>query len=762
MQRFNPVPRRQLPFPLPQSPFQSLHAATVVVLSATMAIAAFAVAWSLGEANISAFFRAWNALELNPPQWILTPVWVKGAAVFLPTAFTIAFSQVVVRLSPRPRGWSRLAVVALLVVVTVRYLLWRSLTTLNLADPLDGMFSLALFGMELAVLSSNILRLCSLVGVKSRRAEADRHESTVLAGDYRPSVDILIPTYNEPVSVLRRTVVGCQAIAYGPKSVYLLDDGDRVEVKQLARQLGCHYIARPGNRHAKAGNINYALTRTSGELVVVFDADFVPTTNFLTRTVGFFQDRTVGLLQTHQSFYNADPVARNLQLEDVLPHEVEIFSRHYQPLRDTNETALCYGSSFVVRRRSLERVNGFVTESLSEDYFTGIRISANGDRVIYLDESLSAGLCAENMSGHVLQRQRWARGTLQAFFIQANPLTIPGLSWLQRLAHFEGISQWVFSFFRIVFLLMPIAYVGLGVIPVRAAMQDWVFFFLPFYILQLLTFSWLNERSRSAIVSDIYEVAQCVPVTLAMLQTLFRPFSAKFQVTPKGVSSDRHVFNWDLAWPTIVLWLLTAGALLFSVSYATEGFYPFALPQDERLLGGISLAWLWSGYNLFVLSISLMLMRDVPKPSVYDWLDYPLPVKLWVEGWEIACRARQISEIGIRLDVSNGAVADRLAARGDVRVELLEKGLMLSGRVMRKSPRLDDNCLEISFGTLSVTQHRALIEAMFCQPNRWLPMQTPNELRSLWVLTQLFVSPVKQAIGQIITEISSQLQKERA
>ena len=217
-------------------------------------------------------------------------------------------------------------------------------------------------------------------------------------GTYRPSVDVMIPTYDEPTFILKRSVIGCQAMTYPHKRIYLLDDTRRDEVKALAKELGCEYLTRPDNQHAKAGNLNHAIQQTCGDLITVFDADFVPTKNFLDRTVGFFQDDSIGLVQTHQSFFNPDPVSRNIGLENIMPPEVEIFSRYYQPLRDGVETALCYGSSFVARRNALSETGGFMTGSLSEDYFTGIRLSAKGKRVIYLGESLSAGLSAENMS----------------------------------------------------------------------------------------------------------------------------------------------------------------------------------------------------------------------------------------------------------------------------------------------------------------------------------------------------------------------------
>jgi cellulose synthase (UDP-forming) len=159
--------------------------------------------------------------------------------------------------------------------------------------------------------------------------------------------------------------------------------------------------------------------------------------------VGFFQQAKVGLVQTPQSFYNADPIARNLGLEGVLTPEEEVFYRQIQPMRDGVGSVVCSGTSFVVRRSALENSGGFVTESLSEDYFTSVRLAAQGNDVIYLDEKLSAGLAAEDIAAHATQRLRWARGTLQAFFIDSNPLTIPGLTPMQRLGHLEGTAALV-------------------------------------------------------------------------------------------------------------------------------------------------------------------------------------------------------------------------------------------------------------------------------------------------------------------------------
>lgn len=719
-----------------------LRVAMLVMLSVVVAASAIAVAWFMGEGTLSQLFAHLQALQENSTIWLEVPETSSKYYLLAPTAVLCLISLAVVKISPQPRTWSRVVVVSIILALTIRYLLWRSLFTLNLSNPLDGVFSLGLFFMELLLIFSNSFQLYLVLKVKPRHREADKMAVAVMDGSFTPSVDILIPTYDEPTFILRRTIIGCQALEYGNKKIYLLDDTRRQEMQDLAEELGCEYITRPDNRHAKAGNLNNALAQTSGELIAVFDADFVPTKNFLTRTVGFFQNQKIALVQSQQSFYNPDPVARNLGLENLLTHESEAFSRYYQLLRDGVDTALCYGSSFVTRRSALEEIGGFVTESVSEDYFTGVRLSAQGYRVIYLGERLSAGLSAENMADHVAQRLRWARGSLQAFFIKANPLTIPGFRPLQRLAHLEGLLQWFTSLFRLGFLLMPLAYLFLGVIPLRTTVTEWLYFFLPYYLVQILTFSWLNYRSRGALISDIYSVAQCFPISLTIIQTLLSPFSTRFKVTPKGVSSDRFHFNWALAWPLIILFIAMAVSLWWNLRFAlmSSAQQLLVTSGDAKLVEGMGLAWIWSAYNLLMIAIALLILLDVPKPDWYEWFDLKRIVSITVEDTRLWGVTTKISEGGVEVTLTETAIPEQLE-KLPLKLKIMEEELELPGQVTQISFAGELPKVRIAFEQLSLPQYRRLVEMLFCRPGQWKRHNTPGELRSLWLLLRIFLKP---------------------
>ncbi|MGK7874985.1 MAG: glycosyltransferase [Xenococcaceae cyanobacterium] len=712
-------------------------------------VGAIAASWFSGEGIISELFAQLHYWQQNPPMWLEVPEFSNKYYLLAPTVVLFLIAQGVMKISPQPRTWSRVIVVSILLALVIRYVLWRSLSTLNLSNPLDGVFSLGLFFLEMLTIVVSILQLYLILRVKDRRREADKYSETVRQGIFTPSVDILIPTYSEPAFMLRRTIVGCQALEYVNKKIYLLDDTRRPEIKQLAKELGCNYITRPNNRHAKAGNLNHALTKTSGELIAVFDADFVPTKNFLTRTVGFFQNEKIALVQTPQSFYNSDPIARNLGLEEVLTAEEELFYRYIQTVRDAAGGAVCAGTSFVVRRDALEAVGSFVTDSLSEDYFTGIRLCALGYQLIYLNEKLSAGLAAENMASYFAQRLRWGRGTLQAFFIDSNPLTISGLSPIQRLAHLEGLLSWFNIISRAGFLFMPLAYSFLGVVVLRTNITEFLYFFLPNYLVFLTTFSWLNRRSRSALFSEVYFVVLAFPLAMTVIQVMLNPFSKGFNVTPKGKTRERFVFNWALAWPLIILFVATAISLLRV--FGIGGTVPMT-PEMTELTKGINLVFIWSAYDLIIIGLALLVLLDVPKPDIYEWFELRRRVEIKVKSrfLQTECKKPTLvssSLLGITTAISEGGAEVILnqsfpLIKGEsVTLEILEEGIKLEGTIAKIGVARKSPTVRIMFEQISLDQYRRLVEMLFCRPGRWKLQKTPGELRSLWLLLRVLLIP---------------------
>lgn len=724
------------------TPRNRIPIATCVMLGLIILAGGLVAAWFSGNGTLNYLFAQLQVMQNHPPMWLQVPM-VMGEYLLTPTVALLAISLLIMRVSPVPRTRSRAVVAIILLVLAVRYLLWRSLATLNVSDPLNGVFSIGLLLLEIFLLLTNIIQLFLMLRVKDRHLEANRLALDAIEGNFAPSVDILIPTYNEPVYILKRTIVGCQALEYANKKIYLLDDTRREEMRQLAGELNCEYIARSNNRHAKAGNLNNALASTQGEFIVVFDADFIPTKNFLLRTLGFFQDPAVALVQTPQSYYNADPIARNLGLDNIITPEEEVFYRQIEPIKDGAGSVVCSGTSFVVRRSALEDAGGFVTESLSEDYFTGIQLSARGYRLVYLNEKLSAGLAAENIAAYATQRLRWARGTLQAFFIDANPLTIRGLKPIQRLAHFEGLLHWFTAIPRVVFLLMPLAYSFLGVIPIRATFLELLYFFLPYYLVQLTVFSWLNHRSRSALLSDIYSLVLAFPLVLTVFQVMLSPFSKGFKVTAKGTASDRFSFNWKLALPLLLLfvpnainlWHILGTCLIQLQMYASE-------PHIMLQFKGLDIGWIWSAYNLLIISITLLILLDAPKRDRYEWFDLRRLVRLEANGQIFWGVTAFISEVGVHLEMTQAELPAIVPGETlPVTVTILEDNLKLQGQITQANLSGEFPSVQIYFDKLELAQYRCLIEMLFCRPNQWKRPCAPGELKSLFLLFGILLKP---------------------
>ncbi|MBL6801446.1 MAG: glycosyltransferase, partial [Synechococcus sp. BS307-5m-G37] len=414
--------------------------------------------------------------------------------------------------------WRRRSLIVLIGFFTLRYLLWRVSASLNLSTPLSTTLSLLLLAAEGWLLLSGMVPLVlAWRRFPDRRPAMHQLREQWRQSPWTPTVDILVPTYGEPINVLERTLIGCCDQTYPNTRVWVLDDSGRQEVKALASRQGCTYVHRSVRTSAKAGNLNHGLRRCRGELVAVFDADFIPQTTFLENSIGFLLDPKVGLLQTPQTFINADPVMRNLGMERWLLSDEESFYRWIEPVRDGWGAVVCAGTAFLARRSALDSVGGFVEKAISEDFVTGINLRRKGWSLLYLQQKLSAGLAAETMADFVLQRQRWASGTLQSLRLPEGPLRGGGLSPWQRVAYLEGVVHWINNLPRLVLMLMPLSYGLLGTVPILITPDDAVRLLLPLWATLLMGVGWLNRGSRTAFLSELTGWVLTVPLTVTVL-----------------------------------------------------------------------------------------------------------------------------------------------------------------------------------------------------------------------------------------------------
>lgn len=481
----------------------------------------------------------------------------------------------------------RQALLLMNMLVCMAYLLWR-LT----AIPLTGWVP---FGLGAA------LYLCELMGILEflilqmlyTRKYRLRQRFLTEFKDGPPTVDVLICTYNEALPLLEKTILAALDLEY-PKErirVWVCDDGARDEVKTLCAAAGAGYFARGNNEGAKAGNINYALRHTSGELFAVLDADMVCTRRFLARTAGYFADRRTAFVQTPQVYYNRDVYQRNVRTQ--LPNEQDFFMRSIQEARAAFNAVLHVGTNALFRRSYVEEIGLFPTSSITEDMAVGMLLQRAGYTGVFINEALVFGLSASTYTDLAIQRDRWCRGNLQVMR-QFRPLTGPGLSFYQRIAYFDSYLYWMMAFQKMAFLLFPLLFFFTGASAIDTSIPSLTAHFLPFFTGQMAVFHVLSPHTRSLRWAHYYEAASAPHTCMSILKE-WVGLHVPFRVTNKQVKEHAH-FQFRAAAPHLFFALVTIAAWGTGYWSMVNG----ALPLSAYLIN-----MTWSIYNFAALAVSI-------------------------------------------------------------------------------------------------------------------------------------------------------------
>ena len=452
------------------------------------------------------------------------------------------------------RHYFRLFALLVGLSLTLRYLMWRGLYSLETTD------ILSMVGMWLLFLAEIYAGITHLISCLVNIHPLARPDKTLDQTDPQtlPSVDILVPTYNESEDIIEVTLRAAKQMHYPADKlrVYLLDDGGTLQkrsqqnemaaqeatqraekLKLLCERVGANYLSRDKNERAKAGNVNHALHFTSGELIVILDADHVPTADFLNYTVPWMlSNPKTFLVQTPHFMANPDPVERNyFSAFTRMPSENDMFYGTIQRGLDFWNASFFCGSAAVLRRAHLNEVEGLSGQSVTEDAETAFDLHARGYESVYVNRPMVSGLAPETLDAFIQQRMRWAQGMTQILLLK-KPHNATGLSWFQRFGYLSSILFWLFPFARIIFLFMPLAYLVFGLQIYRASLMEILAYTIPHVIATYQLSTLLFGRTRWPLVSELYEILQCI-FTFRALTKVFRNRKApSFVVTPKGAS----------------------------------------------------------------------------------------------------------------------------------------------------------------------------------------------------------------------------------
>jgi cellulose synthase (UDP-forming) len=494
-------------------------------------------------------------------------------------------------------------------IISLRYFIWRTFDTLIYTGLYDLMGMMLIYLAECYAITIHFLGMfVSLWPLESAPVPLPDDPSLL------PTVDVLIPTYTESEDIVKLTVTAAMQIEY-PRdkiNIYILDDGgtaarrSRPEIsakaqerhyrlRRMAGELGVHYLTREQNDHAKAGNINHALPRINGDLMLLLDCDHVPTRDILKNTVGWFlKDEKLFLVQTPHFFINTTTVEKNIGSFSNAPGENDMFYHGIQPGMDLWNSSYFCGSAALLRRKFLLEAGGIAGNTITEDAETSLRLHEKGYNSVFINRPMICGLSPETFDDYIIQRTRWAQGMVQ-IFVLSNPLLSKGLTFQQKICYFNSCFFWFFSIARFIFYIGPSLFLILGQKVYHASVSQIFAYAVPHVLNVFIVMDFFYGRYRRRFFSEVYESVQSLFLTPAVFSAIFHPRKPVFKITPKGKRIANEFLN-PMATVFFMICLLNVVGIGFAV--VKWVYYPL-------FRSVIFIAFFWCLYNLLLGLITL-------------------------------------------------------------------------------------------------------------------------------------------------------------
>ena len=542
------------------------------------------------------------------------------------------------------------------------YLVWRAVFTLPLHN---GIIAL-IFGILLLVSEFSAAMGTFELYYRKNRSNSVDLTLPVIPLNWYPDVDVIVATHNEPVELLYKTVNALTYMDYPDKSkvhIYIADDGNRPAMAKLAQQLGVGYFPLANNKEAKSGNLNNALRQTKSPLVATFDADMIARREFLMETVPYFflprvrhadgkwemrkpeevdPNFKIGFIQTPQSFYNPDLFQFNLYAEQNIPNEQDFFSREINVMRNSSNAVAYTGSNTVIARQALDDVGGFPTDTITEDFETGIKIQSKGYTTYSTLRPLASGLAPTSIKSMVTQRVRWARGVVQSVR-NTKILTNKGLSVSARISYILSYSYWWSFGRRLVFTFAPIMFALFSLQVVNTSFWQILAIWGPQYIFYSLAIRCLSSDTRNQrwnqIIDTILAPFMVIPVFLETIGLK----QLKFKVTDKSSSKPEHSNLVYIIPQLVMLGMSIAGLIRY-----LGGKYGTAL-----LFSSFIAFWLILNITNLLYAVYFMMGRKAYRAS--ERFEAEIPVHLSYKGKEFSAKTKNISEGGFLFSMEHPA-----------------------------------------------------------------------------------------------------------
>lgn len=483
----------------------------------------------------------------------------------------------------------------------------------------------------------------------------------IIPNDMYPDVDVLIATHNEDAELLYKTINGCKHMEYPDKKkvhIYICDDMARPEIASLAKKMGVGYFGLTENTEAKAGNLNNALKLTHSPYVATFDADMIPTSEFLMETVpymflpvmkededGNWVKRTeeeldekfkMGFIQTPQSFYNPDLFQYNFFSEKRIPNEQDYFFREINVGRNGANAPIYAGSNTLLSREALEDVGLIATKTITEDFETGIKIQSKGYTCYAIDKVVAHGLAPTDFTNLIKQRERWGRGCI-ASFRHTNLLFNRGLPIRGKLSYLSAFMYWFTFLRRFVYIISPILFIVFSIPVVICDVKGLLFIWLPSHLLYNHALKISSGNIRNHRWSNIVDTVIFPYLIIPILAEFLLIKKTNFHVTNKTRTNQKNS-DYILGLPHFLLLLANMYALVISIK---------DLVLYQQAAGLIIIYWLIiNGINL---TMAIFFIMGRQNKRLNDRFNVTLPITLYYNDNEYQGETVDISDNGMAI-----------------------------------------------------------------------------------------------------------------
>ncbi len=482
-------------------------------------------------------------------------------------------------------------------------------------------------------------------------------------------VDIFITTFDEEPEVVAPTISAALALKVPANieiSVWILDDGSRPFFAQMAHEFGVGYLGRHNNRGFKAGNLKNALLQTSGDFVLICDADTRLYPAFLENTLGYFRDDSIAWVQTPHWFYDIhqgqdweELVDRKMPSflpkkitaligkaakfltgqshfgSDPMLSEPALFFDVIQRRRNRNGASFCCGAGSIHRREALfqsalfryghTRRTTLVIADLepfkfhvSEDIYTSIQLHSdpqNQWKSVYHPDVECRMLSPWTMDAWATQKLKYAGGTFD-IMLKDNPVFKKGMPWRIKLHYCATFSSYLSVLWVPIMMLAPIVSILTGWAPVKAYSIEFFMHILPVLFVSELAMV-VGCKGHNINIGRIMAIGG-LPITLRALWLIVRGQKPKFPTTPKTPVFSEARFNRVM--PNVML----LGLMAVSCGY---GVWAYTAHLDGYSLPFLVVNFFWIAWNAWGhLRVVAIAAWRPPKHDFYNELGSQIPM----------------------------------------------------------------------------------------------------------------------------------------